>query len=148
MTKKTTDEAQIHEMIQEWAEALHDKDATRMLSYYAPNLVHFSLAPPLLSPGSNAESIKAWLTAWFDTWQGLIDYEVHEVGIMVGDDVGFSHSLNRLQGRKTHGEKHDLWFRQTFGFQKIGGEWKIAHEHESVPFYMDGSVKAAIDLKP
>jgi hypothetical protein len=25
---------------------------------------------------------------------------------------------------------------------------KIAHEHESVPFYMDGSFKAAVDLTP
>jgi uncharacterized protein (TIGR02246 family) len=148
MTKKTTDEAAIREMIKEWAEALHNKNSARMLSYYAPNLVHFSLAPPLGSPVSNAESIKAWLDAWFLTWQGLIEYEVHDASITIGDDVAFSHSLNRLQGAKTGGEKHDLWFRQTFGFQKIGGEWKIAHEHESVPFYMDGSVKAAIDLKP
>jgi ketosteroid isomerase-like protein len=148
MTTKTTDEAQILGIIKEWAEALHNKDATRMLSYYAPTLIHFSLAPPLLSSGSNAESIRAWLNAWFDTWQSLIDYEIHSLGITIGDDVAFSHSLNRLQGTKTDGERHDLWFRQTFGFQKIDGKWKIAHEHESVPFYMDGSVKAAIDLKP
>ena len=61
-------------------------------------------------------------------------------------DVAFSHSLNRMHGTKTDGAKADLWFRQTFGFQRIKGEWKIAHEHESVPFYMDGSFKAAIDL--
>ena len=27
-------------------------------------------------------------------------------------------------------------------------QWKIMHEHSSVPFYMDGSFKAAVDLKP
>jgi ketosteroid isomerase-like protein len=53
-----------------------------------------------------------------------------------------------MQGTKTDGAKADLWFRQTFGFQRITGEWKIAREHESVPFYMDGSFKAAIDLTP
>ncbi|WP_446719495.1 hypothetical protein [Inquilinus sp. OTU3971] len=26
--------------------------------------------------------------------------------------------------------------------------WVIVHEHESVPFYMDGSLRAAVDLKP
>ena len=62
--------------------------------------------------------------------------------------VAFSHSLNRMHGTKTDGAKADLWFRQTFGFQRIKGEWKMAHEHESVPFCMDGSFKAAIDLKP
>jgi hypothetical protein len=25
---------------------------------------------------------------------------------------------------------------------------RIAHNHESVPFYMDGSLEAAVDLKP
>jgi ketosteroid isomerase-like protein len=34
------------------------------------------------------------------------------------------------------------------GFRKVGGRWLIAHEHASVPLYMDGSEKAAIDLKP
>jgi hypothetical protein len=28
------------------------------------------------------------------------------------------------------------------------GEWKIEHEHESEPFYLDGGFKAAIDLTP
>ena len=42
----------------------------------------------------------------------------------------------------------DLWFRETLGFRKIDGKWTITHEHSSVPFYMDGSFKAAIDLKP
>ena len=44
--------------------------------------------------------------------------------------------------------RSDVWFRSTLGFRKIGGEWKIAHEHELVPFLMDGSDKAALDLKP
>jgi len=31
---------------------------------------------------------------------------------------------------------------------RIGGAWKITRQHTSVPFRMDGSVKAAVDLKP
>jgi PhnB protein len=141
MKTKTTDEAQIRAVIEEWADALRNKEPTRTLSHYAPNLVHFSLAPPLLSTASNPN-------AWFATWQGPIGYEIRNLSILVGDDVAFSHSLNRMHGTKTDGAKGDLWFRHTFGFQRIKGEWKIAHEHESVPFYMDGSFKAAIDLKP
>ena len=30
----------------------------------------------------------------------------------------------------------------------LAGTWKIAHEHTSVPFYMDGSFRAAVDLEP
>jgi SnoaL-like domain len=44
--------------------------------------------------------------------------------------------------------RDEHWFRQTLCFRKINGAWTIVHEHESVPFYMDGSFRAAIDLKP
>jgi PhnB protein len=30
----------------------------------------------------------------------------------------------------------------------VRGAWKIVHEHSSTPFYMDGSYRAAVDLKP
>jgi ketosteroid isomerase-like protein len=33
-------------------------------------------------------------------------------------------------------------------YRKIKGKWLITHEHVSVPFYMDGSYRAAVDLKP
>jgi ketosteroid isomerase-like protein len=38
--------------------------------------------------------------------------------------------------------------RGTVGLRRIDGRWKITHEHASVPFYMDGSYKAAVDLQP
>jgi PhnB protein len=53
-----------------------------------------------------------------------------------------------MSGTKTDGEKVDMWLRETFCFRRLGGQWKITHQHESVPFYMDGSYKAAVDLKP
>jgi hypothetical protein len=53
-----------------------------------------------------------------------------------------------LSGTKVDGAKTDIWLRLTVCFRKIDGRWKITHEHESVPFYMDGSDKAALDLKP
>jgi ketosteroid isomerase-like protein len=34
------------------------------------------------------------------------------------------------------------------GWRKREGEWLVTHEHVSVPFYMDGSLRAAVDLKP
>ena len=75
---KTTDKAQIRAVIEEWADALRNKDAHRALSHYAPNVVHFSLAPPLLSTASKKEGLTnaEGLNAWFATWQGPIGYEI------------------------------------------------------------------------
>ena len=53
-----------------------------------------------------------------------------------------------MSGRSVGGHEVELWYRQTLSFRKVDGAWKIAHEHSSVPFYMDGSFGAAIDLKP
>jgi ketosteroid isomerase-like protein len=86
--------------------------------------------------------------AWFATWQGKLGYELRDLTIAVGEGIAFSHSLNHMTGTKTDGQKADLWFRQTLCFRKINGAWAVVHEHESVPFYMDGSFRAAIDLTP
>lgn len=67
--------------------------------------------------------------------------------ITTAEDVAFWHSLNRMRATTTDGEQTDLWFRQTLCLRKVGGEWRIAHEHDSVPFYMD-EARAAIDLTP
>ena len=45
-------------------------------------------------------------------------------------------------------ELHPTDEQQRLENRKIGGEWKMVNAHTSVPFYMDGSYKAAIDLKP
>lgn len=41
-----------------------------------------------------------------------------------------------------------LWYRVTIGLRRVDGRWLVVHEHESVPFLMDGSFAAAVDLKP
>jgi ketosteroid isomerase-like protein len=38
--------------------------------------------------------------------------------------------------------------RATICYRKIDGKWMVTHEHVSVPFYMDGTYRAAVDLKP
>ena len=45
-------------------------------------------------------------------------------------------------------ESIEVWYRSTFGLRRIEGSWRIAHRHDSTPFYMDGSFRAATDLKP
>lgn len=137
------DETQVRAVIEDWTTALRAKDAGRVMSHSAKGMVQFTLAPPLVAD-EDAESLEAW----FDTWQGDIGYELRDLKIVAGDGVAFSHSLNHMTGKRTDGEMTDLWFRHTLGFRKISNAWKMVHMHESVPFKMDGSYKAAIDLKP
>jgi ketosteroid isomerase-like protein len=41
-----------------------------------------------------------------------------------------------------------LLSRGTLAFTRAGDIWRITHDHNSVPFHMDGSFRAAIDLDP
>jgi PhnB protein len=134
----------IRNVIEDWAAGLRAKDASRVKRHGTGAMVQFSLAPPLVAD----ESGPYGLEKWFSTWKGGLGYEIRDLEIVAGDGVAFSHSLHHLSGTKVDGEKPDIWFRHTFGFRKVGGDWKIVHSHESVPFLMDGSDKAAVDLKP
>jgi PhnB protein len=146
-TVNKSDENLLRNLVDDLAQALRAKDSHRVLSRYAPDRVQFLLAPPLQYAGATAMDTKG-LEEWFATFRGPLGYEVHNLNVAASGDVAFCHSLNRLSGTKVDGEKVDVWIRWTVGLRKIGSEWKITHEHESVPFYMDGSYKAAIDLKP
>ena len=147
MTTNTNEEGAIRAVIETWASAMRAKDADAVVSQYAADNVKFILAPPLQYTKDHPFD-KNGLEKWFSTFQGPIDYENRDLHITAGNDVAFCHSLNRMMATTTKGEKVDLWFRDTLGFRKIDGQWKITHEHSSVPFYMDGSFKAAVDLKP
>jgi PhnB protein len=141
---KVTAEAEIRALINGWARAMRAKDVDGVMSHYAPDSVTSDLAPPLISKGADANGLQAW----FSTWQGPIGYEIRDLNLTAGDDAAFCHTLIRLRGTKTDGEKADVWFRLTLCFRKIAGGWRIAQQHESVPFYMDGSYRAAGDLEP
>jgi PhnB protein len=138
------DEAQIHATIAAWTAALGAKDAAAVISHHAPDFVLFSLAPPLVAVPSDPVELQDW----FDSWSGPIELDYRSLGFAAGGDVACSWGLIRMQGTKTDGTAVDLWFRGTLVLRRTDGGWKIVHEHESVPFYMDGSFGAAIDLAP
>ena len=142
-TIPSRDDAAIRGVILARSRALGAKDAAAVIDCGTPDRVCYSLAPPLVDTGGGAG-----LEDWFATWDGPIGYDVRDVTVVAGQDVAFVHGLAHMSGRKTEGYAVDLWFRLTLGLTKTGVGWKVAHEHHSVPFYMDGSFRAAVDLAP
>jgi ketosteroid isomerase-like protein len=136
--------AEIRRIVDAHVKALHAKDAEALLAHHAVDLVSFDLAPPLMTRGPDLAGTKAWLA----TWEGPVGLEVHELSIELAGPIAYGTSLNRMRGTKTDGTQVDLWVRATVGYRRIEGRWAVVHEHVSVPFYMDGSGRAALDLKP
>jgi PhnB protein len=144
---EANDEARIRTLRDEITNAIHAKDADALISHFAAESVMFVLAPPLQFKGDESPG-KNGVEEWFASFQGPIGYEIRDLKITAGETVAFCHSLNRISGTRSDGEATDIWARETLGFRKLDGEWKITHQHQSVPFYMDGSNRAAVDLKP
>jgi len=142
---KRNDEAEIKRVIEGGVEAVRAMDIDGVMSIYAPEVVSFDIVPPLRYLGADAFR-KVWEEVFF-VYQGPIDYEIHDLSITVGDDVAFTHSLNRISGTLNTGQKTDLWLRWTACFRKINGQWLIVHHQNSVPVDLEHG-KAVLDLKP
>ena len=141
---KSSEEAAINETLVAWARAIGEKRAVGVMAHLTDDVVQYTLAAPLQFKGKDPEGMQAW----FATWRGPIGGDVEDVTLTIGDDVAFWSGLVHMTGTKTDGIQVDLWFRQTLGLRKQAGVWKIAHEHTSVPFAMDGSGLAELALKP
>jgi PhnB protein len=138
-------EEEIRSVIESWAAAIRKNDVDGVLKHFAEDSVRFYLAPPLQATMPLRENLEAW----FATWRGEIGYEIRDLQIQTSSEVAFAHSLNHMTGVSANGGPDvDLWFRETLGLRQIDGRWLITHAHESVPFKMDGSFQAAVDLKP
>lgn len=139
-----TDEAAIRDLFAQFVADMKAGDVRGLLARFAPDAVQYTLAPPL-----RQEQDADGLAAWFGTFDGPIDYEVTDLEVFAGGDVAYAHGLARLSATPVGmTEPFTLWFRLTVGLRKTGAQWQVAHEHQSVPFYMDGSFRASVDLEP
>jgi uncharacterized protein (TIGR02246 family) len=142
---RTKGEAAIRELIEGFVKAIRAKNIDEVMSVFAPEVISFDLGPPLQHGGG--ETFKKRWKELFESFQGPIDYEVGNLSITAGDDVAFSHSLNRMSGTMKNGRKTDRWLRWTACYRKTNGKWLITHEQVSVPVDVRNG-KAMLDLKP
>lgn len=147
-TRVPGDVAQVRAVLKANAAALRAKDAKAVIALSGAGYTGYGLAPPLKVGGGTIADAIAGLERWFATWDGPINKDIIHPKIEVGGVVAYAHGLSHMTGVKTDGEKIDQWHRTTVGLKKGKRGWKIVHEHQSVPFYMDGSYRAAVDLKP
>lgn len=141
------DEAEIRALLQDLASAIRSRDAAAAIAPLADDAVTFDLAPPLRM-GPEATHDPAGIEQWFATWKGPIISQTHDLEVAVDGDVAYAFGLQHMTGTKIDAREVDLWFRATACFRREAGRWRITHMHNSVPFAMDGSDKALLDLKP
>jgi ketosteroid isomerase-like protein len=147
MMNTDSDKAAILKLMDSVRKAHQEKDAAGIVSHYVKGAVIFDLSPPLISPlGTDAKAVQGWL----ETWDGPVDLAPRDIEITISGDLAFAYGFLELSGqpKAAEGQHISLWIRATLCFLRGDDGWRIAHEHTSVPFYMDGSFRAALDLKP
>jgi ketosteroid isomerase-like protein len=143
------EEAGIRAVLDEYVAAHAGRDADRILAVFTDDAVRYTLAPPLAqAPGTeygDAEGLRAWLA----TFDGPVVLHHRDRTISVGGDVAFAHTLTSMTATPAGApQSFTFWLRSTFGFRRIAGTWRVVHQHDSTPFHMDGSFRAATDLQP
>jgi ketosteroid isomerase-like protein len=145
-TQTMRDKAEILELLASLRQAHHDKDAAAIAACYMPDAVVGDLSPPLYHHGIDVTAKQSWL----DSWDGPIELETPPGTLAIDGDLAVHYGYTRMAGKPAAagGRTIDFWLRDTIVLQRLQGAWKIAHFHSSVPFYMDGSLRPAFDLKP
>ena len=127
---ESEDAARIRELIEAWRQAVLAKDVDALVSHYAPDVVVFDVVPPASMKG--IEHYRENWRRWFDSMKGPLTFEMRDVQVAASGDLAYAHSVNHV----AVGEQEDI-VRATVCFRKIGGDWRVVHEHASVPLMMD-----------
>jgi ketosteroid isomerase-like protein len=140
-----TDEAEILAVIQNLRQAHLDKDVALFATQFAPGAAVYNLAPPLVHHGIDLQEKQAW----FDSWATPIEIDSRGLNVIVSGDFAVCHGFLHMSGTKKGADRAvNFWMRETLCLQRQGSGWQIVHEHTSVPFYMDATLRPAFDLEP
>jgi len=116
--------------IEEIAQAIRDKDVTRLMAFYAHDVVVFDVRPPLDTRG--ADAYRQNFERWFASFESPLSFEVKNLRIAAGEATAFCHYLALVVGAMP-GRVSGYWVRGTTCFERRDGNWLVTHEHISMP---------------
>jgi uncharacterized protein (TIGR02246 family) len=131
-------EQEIRQQIERWAEAVHRGDLEGVLAGRAADVVMFDVPPP----NDGVRGIDAYRETWppFFAWQAAgASFELVELDVTAGEDVAFAHALLRCGTREELAREPAKRLRLTLGLRREDGSWVVAHEHHSFPSDVDAT---------
>ena len=122
-------EQEIRALIDDWTDAICNGDIDRGLANRTDDIVLYDVPEPLQSTG-----IKAYEATWslfFDhNPAGPNRFCFRDIQIVAGEDVAYAFGRLVIGGGDAH-------CRLTLGLRRVNGEWKVTHEHHSMPIKLD-----------
>ncbi len=129
----SSDVQEIRALIDRWAEAVRNEDLAAIRANHDANILMFDVPPPFLSRG-----IDAYMATWqlfFSNVEKPVTFAFEDIEITAGSDVAFATAKGRCVNIDRSGKREPLEFRLTMGLKKIAGQWRITHEHHSLPAF-------------
>jgi ketosteroid isomerase-like protein len=127
------EETRIKALLETWADVVRRYDVPAILAHHEPDMVMFDLPPPLQCKG---------IEAYERTWDLLFRYhkpgtafDIQELTVTAGQDIAVAVAIMRCgpNSSSNPGDKEGFLFRLTVCLRKVDGDWRITHEHHSVP---------------
>lgn len=128
-----TEEIQIKALLEAWADAVRRHDVPAILAHHEPDMVMFDLTPPLQCKGTKAYE-QTWDLFFRYHKPGAV-FDFQELAVTAAQDLAFAVAIMRCvpDSSSNPADKDGFLFRLTVGLRKTDGDWRIAHEHHSVP---------------
>ena len=128
-----SEEIRIKSLLEAWADAVRRHDVPGILAHHEPDMVMFDLPPPLECRG-----IEAYERTWdlfFRYHKPGTAFDFQELAVTAGEKVAFAVAIMRCgpNSSSNPADKDGFLFRLTVGLRKVDTDWRITHEHHSVP---------------
>lgn len=120
--------------IESLAQAIRDKDLDQVMTFYAREVEVFDVRASLNVTGAGA--YRNNFENWFDSFEGPLGFELHNLRVVPGEPAAFCHYLALVTGARPDGRTSGYWVRGTTCFERRDGEWLVTHEHISMPSSM------------
>lgn len=127
-----SEETEIRDVLERWARATREGRHDEVLANHLDDLVIFDVLPPMRYESAAAYR-ESW-EAWQPNAQGDMTFELKDLSVRAGADVGFAFGLLQCGGTLPDGKTFRDTVRITFCLRKLGGGWKVAHQHVSKPY--------------
>jgi uncharacterized protein (TIGR02246 family) len=126
-----TNSDEIRTLFDRWAKAVRDEDRAAIRANHDTDMLMFDVPPPFVSRGLDAY-MKTW-DMFYDFQERPLVFNFEDVQITAGEEVAFVTAIGNCVNIDKTGEREPLEFRLTMGLRKIAGNWRITHEHHSLP---------------
>lgn len=117
--------SEVRDHVRAWIDAINRHDLDAVTAGRADAVVFYDVPEP-----AELRGIEAYRASWQDFLGWVTRFELDDLEVVADRDVAFCHGIVRCAGKT---EPTPFEVRLTLGLRKLDGQWRVTHEHHSVP---------------